>query len=81
MAEITRTETEIAAPPDPDEADDAILSGLIELGMTMARAFQAAGTGQRLRPGSARTRRLGSRCEPNVSPRNLSCGPAWGHGG
>ncbi|OWJ59450.1 hypothetical protein [Inquilinus limosus] len=41
MADITRTETEIAAPPDPDEADDAILSGLIELGMAMARAFQA----------------------------------------
>ncbi|OWJ68548.1 hypothetical protein BWR60_03825 [Inquilinus limosus] len=36
-----RTETALAASPDPDEADDAILSGLIELGMTMARAFQA----------------------------------------
>ncbi|OWJ56452.1 hypothetical protein [Inquilinus limosus] len=37
----TRTEIALAAPPDPEEADDAILSGLIELGMTMARAFQA----------------------------------------
>ncbi|KGM33035.1 hypothetical protein P409_17955, partial [Inquilinus limosus MP06] len=36
-----RTETTRAASPDPDEADDAILSGLIEPGMTMAQAFQA----------------------------------------
>jgi hypothetical protein len=37
----TRTETALAAPPALDEADDALLSGLIELSMTMARAFQA----------------------------------------
>ncbi|OWJ66747.1 hypothetical protein [Inquilinus limosus] len=37
----TRTETALAASPDPAEADDAILSGLIELSMAMARAFQA----------------------------------------
>jgi hypothetical protein len=36
-----RTETALAAPPDPGEADDAILSGLIELSTAMARAFQA----------------------------------------
>ncbi|MFE0753280.1 hypothetical protein ACFW16_04960 [Inquilinus sp. NPDC058860] len=35
----TRTETAPTAPPLPDE--DAILSGLIELSMAMARAFQA----------------------------------------
>jgi hypothetical protein len=35
----TRTETALAAPPLPDE--DAILSGLVELSMAMARAFQA----------------------------------------
>ncbi|WP_395681562.1 hypothetical protein [Inquilinus sp.] len=36
-----RTETALAAPPD--EADDAILSGLIQLSAAMARAFQAQG--------------------------------------
>src|SRR5215813_14188289 len=35
------TKTALAASPDPDEADDAILSGLIELSAAMARAFQA----------------------------------------
>jgi hypothetical protein len=35
----TRTETAPTAPPLPDE--DAILSGLVELSMAMARAFQA----------------------------------------
>ncbi len=35
----TRTETALAAPPSLDE--DAILSGLVELSMAMARAFQA----------------------------------------
>ncbi len=37
----TRTETVLADTPDPEGADDAMLSGLIELGMVMARAFQA----------------------------------------
>ncbi|MBW8729004.1 MAG: hypothetical protein JF625_28130 [Inquilinus limosus] len=35
----TRTETALAPPPNLDE--DAILSGLVELSMAMARAFQA----------------------------------------
>ncbi|WP_395677282.1 hypothetical protein, partial [Inquilinus sp.] len=37
----TRTEIAHAAPPVPEEADDAILSGLIQLSAAMARAFQA----------------------------------------
>jgi hypothetical protein len=37
----TRTETALAAPTDPDEANQAILSGLVGLSMAMAQAFQA----------------------------------------
>jgi hypothetical protein len=35
------TRTALVAPPVPDEADDAILSGLIQLSAAMARVFQA----------------------------------------